>query len=261
MLLIAVCSCHKDRDVGCHDSIRRSWGRVALEAGIDVRFFLGGRYPANLEADETWVPVPDDYLSLPHKTKAIAQCSLIQGYDYLFKCDNDTFLVPKRLLQCGFEDFDYYGTPVNKIYLNGGPGYFLSKRAAEIVAASEVDEQAEDRWVGRMLGDRVLRGDAGEKFWRYSTWHYPVGMYGPKRYHPESQWQETMARAYLDGTEGLDPRGLCFQDRAENGIMVGEFKILLRFPGREDVVKVVSREELTYWKGRKMVREILTPRW
>lgn len=268
-LLIAITSCQRDLAIGCHDAIRASWGRVAVSLGIDVRFFVGGEDVSNsLRPDEVWVPVRDSYYNLPHKTKAAVQWFLAQEHSHLFKkythffkADNDTFVHPQRLLDCGFEDADYYGTPVSNIYMNGGPGYFLNRKAAEIIAASEVGSNtAEDFWVGTMLTN-VVRKDGGEKFWRFASWHFPAGAYDGKRYHPDSKWQQTMARAHLGSIDGLDPRGLCFQDRAENGIMNGYVKVLMKFPGHPDRVRTLSQKEFLFWKGQGFIKEILSPRW
>jgi hypothetical protein len=85
-------------------------------------------------------------------------------------------------------------------------------------------------------------------------------MYGKKKYHPDSKWQETMARAYLGGKEGHDPAGLCFQDRCENGIADGEYKVILRIPGH-DQPRILSKQELEYWQQHNLVERVLNPRW
>ena len=263
-LLIGITSCHKDRNTGCHEVIRRTWGRIATALGIDVRFFVGGEKPAAMADDEVHVEVPDDYYSLPHKTKAVAGWFLEHDYTHLYKCDNDTFVHPQRLLSSDFAEADYYGEPVDPVYFNGGPGYSISRKAAEILVASEVgDDVNEDHWVGSMLhGKDIIKRNGGSGLWRYCAWHYPVGAYGNRRYHPDSKWQETMARAYLGiGEAGLDPRGLCFQDRTENGLRDGEYKILLIWPGHPDRVVTVSKKELDYWQGHHLVRRIISPRW
>jgi Galactosyltransferase len=259
-LVITVVSCHRDRDAGCHQSIRRTWGEEALKLGIDVVFFIGGDRPEGLQKDEVWLNVPDSYNDLPYKTQAVAGWFLNSCFPYMFKCDTDTFIVPEHLLENDFQNADYLGTPVNPTYLNGGPGYFLSRAAAQVLCSERVDETAEDRWVGRMLDGLVTKKDGGEKFWRYATWHYPVGIYGKKRYHPDSKWMETMACAHL-GHKGYDPRGLHFQDRAENGHGEGEYRVVMSIPGRPDEVRVISEKELKYWQGHRIVKKILSPKW
>jgi hypothetical protein len=261
-LLIAVCSCHRDREAGGHAAIRRSWGHIAVAAGIDVRFFVGGKSGIidDPQPDEVWLPVQDDYEALAIKTKAIAGWFLKHDYTNLFKCDNDTFVIPQRLLESDFENVDYLGSPVGDVYHHGGVGYFLSRTAAEILVDSDVDDTAEDRWVGRMLTGRVSKANAGDKLHRFASWHFPTGMYGPKKYHPDSKWQETMARAYLGGKEGHDPRGLCFQDRNENGIVDGEYKVVLRIPGH-DQPRILSKQELNFWQQHNLVAKVINPRW
>lgn len=262
-LLIAVESCWKDRNAGCHEAIRRSWGQIAVDAGIDVRFFIGGNEPNDLAADEIWLNVPDGYYDLPHKTRAIAQWFLDHDYAHLFKADTDTFIVPDRLLTSGFEQFDYYGSSVDSTYYHGGIGYFISRKSAEILAARDVgSETAEDRWVGHTLVDKVQKQDAAERLFRYASWHYPTGMYGTKKTGDGiNRWQLTMARAYLNGTEGDDPRGLAFIDRAENGIFDGEVKALVRFPGHPDRVAVLSKRDLDWYRASHLLIRVLSPQW
>src|SRR5277367_1576986 len=112
MTLLVVKSCHYDRKRGCHQAIRETWGRDA-----EVRFFMGGETQDTLLADETTLDCPDTHEGLPFKTRAICQ-RLKDIIDYAFFCDNDTFLIPRRLLACSYQKYDYAG----KIDILGKPG-------------------------------------------------------------------------------------------------------------------------------------------
>lgn len=146
------------------EAVRDTWQKYmpAFAANVDMKFFYG-RYPVNseplLKNDEVLLDVGDDYVSLPHKVKAIYQYALAHGYDYVFKGDDDTFIYVDRLIASGFENFDYTGYVTNdpncpeaERYASGGSGYWVSKRAMEILASTPVgSEWAEDRWVGKTL--------------------------------------------------------------------------------------------------------------
>src|ERR1700731_5158155 len=105
-LLIAVCSCQRDRSRRCHDKIRHS---LAREVPADVRFFVGGTKLDNLLSDEVWLDVLDDYRNLPQKVRQICQWALAHDYAHLLKCDNDSVPFQDRLVKSNFQDFDYVG--------------------------------------------------------------------------------------------------------------------------------------------------------
>lgn len=132
--------------VGRHD-------HLAMEAGVDY-------YRLN---------VPDDYPSLPQKTRAFCleafRADELRGsrcWDYLFKCDDDTYIAADRflaalpLLRGNYIGAEYtpgwgrntYGHP----YASGGGGYFLSRKAAKIIAENMTEETGcEDVLVGQHL--------------------------------------------------------------------------------------------------------------
>src|SRR5271155_3207315 len=109
-LLIAVKSCKRDRMAGHHEIIRKTWGKD-LPFSVDLCFFTGEDNSENmpLPPDEVHLRVPDDYMSLPWKTKAIAQWSVNERYAHTFLCDTDTYVVCDKLIRCGFEQFDFAG--------------------------------------------------------------------------------------------------------------------------------------------------------
>jgi hypothetical protein len=149
--------------------MRDTWVRDA--AGLmDVRFFVGLGNEA-LHGDEVRLGCPDDYMSLPHKTKAILGWSLERGYDFTLLVDTDTYVIPERLEGTGFADYDITGLFNGRIgvpnategkywaWISGGNGYFLSAKAAILVAERPHDgDWAEDRMVGQALGP-LIAGD------------------------------------------------------------------------------------------------------
>lgn len=94
--------------------------------------------------------VPDDYAHLPHKTCAI--CKAIKDRtDHAFLCDTDTYVHVPRLLEA--PRYDYAGYQLEgKHYASGGAGYWLSRKAMEVVAAGDPSRfEFEDEMVGTLL--------------------------------------------------------------------------------------------------------------
>lgn len=170
-ILIAVLSCQRDRDLGCHEHGRNTYGKDLADFA-DLRFFVGGPEPGDLAEDEVWADVADDYQSLPAKTKAMCQYMLGGGYDYMFKLDNDSYLIPKDFraymlkkpadvagrLQGSMEPRPG-GRKFGKVvearppsFYPWGGGYLLSRKAAQIVVNfPHPGVGPEDRMVGNAV--------------------------------------------------------------------------------------------------------------
>lgn len=201
-LAICVKSCHRDLDAGHHDAIRGAWGRDAKANGVDVFFFVGhdpnqadSRRIRRYVSGEVLLDCRDDYESLPTKTRRICQWAMGKMFPYLFLCDNDTFVKIPQLLKTGFEKSDYSGyfrdhlpgeAPFNysdpfgeypgcRAWASGGIGYFLSRKAVEIVAADPPTGWAEDMWVGQVLADYIDKKEIKAEpldIKRKATWHF-----------------------------------------------------------------------------------------
>lgn len=205
-LIVAVKSCHRDREAGFHDAIRETWGRDLQNVGVHVKFFMGhegnpikghAQGPAfTMQKDETIVDSLDDYNSLSHKTRGIAAWSLDRMFPHLFLCDTDTIVNAKALMSLPFEAFDYSGHfrggqvelgqtfyykdhmgeyPNCHSWASGGIGYFISKRAASVVADTFPRLWAEDMYVGQCLGPLIQRGEMSGAALNLSgtaTWHF-----------------------------------------------------------------------------------------
>lgn len=223
-LLIAVKSCHRDANRGDHKSIENTWWSDAWHAPADCKFFLG-ESPFRQYfswSDEVYLDCKDGYDSLPDKTRNILKWSIAKDYDYTFLCDTDTYLIPRLLLTCGFEKYDIAGrfgqTPAlgtTFIYKNdgrgnridnchpwpsGGVGYFLSKKAAQVVVNTEPMSWAEDLYVGQVLGPKIQSGEIIgkdlEDFEGRISWHFPRRDYDNKSYDPVLGWMEKMYKEY-----------------------------------------------------------------
>jgi hypothetical protein len=149
-VLIAVVTC-----IGNNlriEAQRKTW--VPQVEGADVRFFVGDS-SLTTQAD-VYLPVGDGYFDLPNKVKAIFKWGLDQGYDYIFKVDDDVYLRPERLLSCGFENNNYYGVCQPKNSYASGFIYCLSSKAARLVVESQIEDWAEDRMVGVTLSQHGI---------------------------------------------------------------------------------------------------------
>jgi hypothetical protein len=176
MIQISVKSCQRDRMEGRHRQIRETWGNK-LPDGVSLKFFVGDGWttPDALHQDEIALECPDDYDSLPFKTREICRWSRdTTNPDYLFLCDTDTYVDTKRMLESGFEQYAYYGYfanfteepfpyfaisrngivedhPACHRWASGGFGYFLNRQAIQFVASEEPTSWAEDLWVGQVM--------------------------------------------------------------------------------------------------------------
>ena len=136
-------------------AIRDTWAKD-VPPEMDLRFFFGSRSLGFLEAmqveDEILLDCQNDYAHLPDKVFAIVRWALAEGYDYILKCDDDTYVWPERALEeIRFKQWDYAGYSAHLGSISGGPGYWLSKRAMALVAESEPHTWAEDKCVEEVM--------------------------------------------------------------------------------------------------------------
>lgn len=130
------CSKHDDRD----ELVRQTWMKKATELAIPVYFLRGGVSEFRQDGDTLYFPVPDTYTCLPQKTRAWMQWATENANaDFIFKADNDTFVVAERLLDFATEhaDKEFWGNEPGgrwRGYPSGGGGYGVSRRAAAALA-------------------------------------------------------------------------------------------------------------------------------
>jgi hypothetical protein len=142
---------------------RATWMQDADALGVPSVFLLGcptAAVPEQIGPHAMVLPCQDDYPSLPQRTMwfcrwATQYSVLSTQYDYLFKCDDDTYISLPRLMAFALAGRDYIGAEWRPGvgYASGGAGYFLSRRAAAIVAErlASYPTGAEDLIVGRVL--------------------------------------------------------------------------------------------------------------
>ncbi len=181
---------------GDNDAIRETYAtQVADYPNLDYKFFIGDGTPISIEdekrlepavahatkghrlkaistknqapftyspkSDEVVVPCPDGYLYLGHKTWHSHKWAIDNGYEFIFQCFPDTFIHIPRLVESGFEDYDFTGWEIGNArkghYPAGGNGYWTSRHAVELMLQEPVDDWAEDRWAGKALLNRGIR--------------------------------------------------------------------------------------------------------
>lgn len=167
-VLIAIKSCHRQRFLNAGH--RETWVRDVVSA--DVRFFYGVptvQFACNmldLCDDEVVLAVDDDYESLPFKAREICRWALTVGYRFMFLADSDTFIIPRRLLASGFEQYDYSGGNHHGGYASTGSGAWLSHKAMLYVAAAEAERDipvggislhGDDWWIGQVLQSKGIK--------------------------------------------------------------------------------------------------------
>ena len=139
-ILIAILSCESYRTNGNNQALRDTW--LPALKGADYKFFMGKGSTAT-QSDEVLVDAPDDYANVTYKTREIYKWALEHDYDFIFKCFPDTYVCPSRLLNSGFENYDYVGNfacrPQGSFaYCTGGTGYWVSKKAYKHLATAHI---------------------------------------------------------------------------------------------------------------------------
>lgn len=121
---------------------RETWLK---NSGLEHCFILGGAEEITQEPDILWVDCKDDELS---KKLILAYKYLVKkNFNYIFTCDDDTYVVVDRLLSCGFQEHEYMGTCYTFEegiregigHAEGGAGFFLSRAAIEKITQIPID--------------------------------------------------------------------------------------------------------------------------
>lgn len=175
-------------------AIRQTWLKDCYKFGVNSYFFIGrpGK-PAETIGDTIYLDCGDGYLDLPHKTIAFIEYIYKHfDFDYIFKCDDDTYIDVKTLLSLPYARYEYFGWPIlspaldrkwhfkhvelhlrqnykGKLkgqWMDGGQGYFLSLRAVEVIIDNYKKyiglELYEDKLVGDIMTiNNMARGSTG----------------------------------------------------------------------------------------------------
>lgn len=150
-ILIGICSCHKYAVKRA--AVRETWLN-RLPAGLSAVFFAGNEVGGSKEKDLIALQTPDDYDSLPKKVQMFFRYALEQHeFEYLFKCDDDTYVFCERLADLLKDGAEFVGSTCYwPSHADGGAGYLLSRRAVTIAAEADCPGSGqEDVWLTRTL--------------------------------------------------------------------------------------------------------------
>ncbi len=134
-ILVGICSC--SRYPGKREAVRSTWLSQPYK-NVTCQFFIGGRESLSDEPDTVVLPVDDSYEGLPEKVIAFFAHALEHfEFDWLFKCDDDTYVVLDRLHDLITSEGEIVGNETlrNRGAPSGGAGYLLSRRIVEMLAA------------------------------------------------------------------------------------------------------------------------------
>jgi len=158
-ILIGVLSYHGADEE--EKAIRETWGKDVPD-GVDLRFFVGGEDAKH--SDQIVLKCGDKLIDLSSKVVAMCSWALEQGYTHLFKCDSDTLVRPVELVTDGFPQHDYVGGE-NNGFASGGSGYWLTRKAMEIVANAPITEtHAEDVNTAKALAAKGIGGHFDSRY-------------------------------------------------------------------------------------------------
>lgn len=135
LILVGICS--SQAYVEKRNAVRETWLTHPQE-GIECLFFLGGNVPEHERNDTIGLDVPDTYNRLPSKVLAFFRYALENyEFDWLFKCDEDTYLDLSRLPELADTRYGMVGdmTLARHNFPSGGAGYLLSRPIVEKIAS------------------------------------------------------------------------------------------------------------------------------
>lgn len=161
-VLVAISSCQSFEASGLNDPMRETW-LTALPQGWGYKFFHGRG--AQSKHDVVVLDVDDGMGGLTEKAKAKARWAIANEYDYIFSCFPDTYANAERLAATGFENYDYMGNVykfpnANSYFCQGGPGYFMSRKACVYLVNNTMSYLNDDTFIGDTLNRAdILRCD------------------------------------------------------------------------------------------------------
>jgi hypothetical protein len=138
-----------------------TWFRQLQRPNIRSIFLIGDDVPEPvLSGSNLRINCKDDRASLAFKTKGFCRWALRYDFDYLFKCDDDTFIATDRFVEFDPEGKDYIGFDFcnvqNPKCANRGAGTWLSRRAVGVIAEMNVNQMASDAQTAAFNEDIIV---------------------------------------------------------------------------------------------------------
>lgn len=155
-ILVGICSCLSAGER--RRAVRETWLSRPVP-GIECLFFAGRRTPLPDEPDVVTLWADDSYGYLPEKGLAFYRYALKHyDFDWLFKCDDDTYLALDRLESLCDDRYGLIGdmSLQSRGFPSGGAGYLMTRRMVEHIVANGNDVPPtgpEDVIFGRMARD------------------------------------------------------------------------------------------------------------
>ena len=154
-ILVGICS--SQGYSGRRDAVRQTW-LSRPHPDVECLFFLGGEVPERERADTVGLDAPDTYNALPQKILAFLRYALDHhDFDWLFKCDDDTYLDLSRLPDLADDRYGITGDTLlaTRRAPSGGAGYMLSRQTVERLVTPSFAERvpasgAEDLIIGQL---------------------------------------------------------------------------------------------------------------
>jgi hypothetical protein len=228
-ILFAVNSWDVAAKHGFHQVIRDTWGGDVTPA--DLRFFMPRVSDQRSLPDEVFVDVSRDYDCICREVQEVLRWSVREGYDFTILLSTDSFLIPQKVLACGFEKYDYSGdfafnetVPFGEVmgdtvnctfntqegyrvhrhlynWAGAGPARILSRKATAVVAERTKEAEywyaADDIMIGQILGPLIKKGEITA--WRIPNyngemvWHYKNYPENQNTpYSPSTGWMQRM---------------------------------------------------------------------
>ena len=99
--------------------------------------------------DEIYLPCGDGYVFNSAKMKEICRYAINEGYDYILRVDDDTYVDLLKLLSSDFTDHDYSGAATGAFH--PGSCMFLSRSAMGFIVSARITNYADDLWIGQVM--------------------------------------------------------------------------------------------------------------
>jgi hypothetical protein len=97
----------------------------------------------------------NSHVLMPHKMRWICAQMVEQGFDLMFRPDDDTAVDVARMVRQGLELTADYAGEVQGGFVIGGPGIYMTHKACSVIANSECPdyrvEWRDDAWIGQVL--------------------------------------------------------------------------------------------------------------
>jgi hypothetical protein len=179
--LVAVISHYADEATAARRAVRETWLQRWPD-DMPVKFWLAGRCDAAY-SDEWVLEADDSYLGMPSKVRAGCVRAMDEGYDHVWLCCHDAYVILPRLAQVE-PPGDYAGEVIRTgnqwergVYWVGGAGTWLGRPAMDVITASDPPQYFPDFWLGQLLNPAGLMPVQDGRY------HYPGG-------HHQFKWDE-----------------------------------------------------------------------